>query len=262
MMSKSCAICGNKIGFMDQNIKLRDGYICESCYKQVGLAGKMGPSMAAISWGETHVVADVQAAINAGITISPKAKNQQAKAESQAVDNARLDKIKKQFDDAHVSDLFGTKKEVKALPNILADDEIVQYATSGLVDANTVLMVLTNVRILFIDKGLIYGIKSTEIPLDMVNAVNYKKGMILGEISITNGAQTTLVQNVDKQTAPYMVTKIKEARAKFMQPKQVAPAAAPEKSIADQLHELKSLVDDGILTDDEFNAKKKQILGI
>ena len=32
--------------------------------------------------------------------------------------------------------------------------------------------------------------------------------------------------------------------------------------VADKIRELKDLLDDGILTQDEFDAKKKQLLGI
>ena len=34
------------------------------------------------------------------------------------------------------------------------------------------------------------------------------------------------------------------------------------KSSADQLRELKNLLDEGVLTQEEFDAKKKQILGL
>jgi len=34
------------------------------------------------------------------------------------------------------------------------------------------------------------------------------------------------------------------------------------KSMADQLRDLKSLMDDGIITEEEFNAKKKELLGL
>ena len=32
--------------------------------------------------------------------------------------------------------------------------------------------------------------------------------------------------------------------------------------MADQLRDLKSLMDDGIITEEEFNAKKKELLGL
>ncbi|AVK98993.1 SHOCT domain-containing protein [Lysinibacillus sphaericus] len=44
-----------------------------------------------------------------------------------------------------------------------------------------------------------------------------------------------------------------------------APAAKEKKDmfdVADEIRELKDLLDDGILTQEEFDAKKKQLLGI
>lgn len=46
-----------------------------------------------------------------------------------------------------------------------------------------------------------------------------------------------------------------------VQPTASAPAAQPD-SIAAQLTELKGLVDSGVITQADFDAKKKQILGI
>lgn len=179
--------------------------------------------------------------------------------------NERLDDILRQMSEAGVSDTFGTKKEIRALPNILSNDEIVKFATSGLVDGNTVLCICTDKRVLFIDKGLIYGITSTEIPLDMINGVSYKKGLLLGSISITNGAKTSIIENVTKADTIKMADTIKLTSEQFKQSlrentSNVAPIQ-PDSSL-DDLPKLKKLLDDGTLTQEEFDAKKKQILGI
>lgn len=175
-----------------------------------------------------------------------------------------LDTVESQMEQAGVSDLFGTKKEVKALPEILNDDEHIVYATSGMVDSNTVLAVLTQKRVIFIDKGLIYGIKSTEVPLDMINGVSYSKGIILGKISITNGAVTTVIDNVDKSAAPIMTEKIKATAEQYKQSLRTPVSSSPKPVLdgPDQIRKYKSLADDGIITQEEFEAKKKQILGI
>ncbi|KAF0413717.1 hypothetical protein GBO77_07240 [Pediococcus acidilactici] len=175
-----------------------------------------------------------------------------------------LQEVKKQLSAANVSDTFGTKKEIKALPEILNDDEVIQYATSGFVDGNTVLIVLTQKRILFIDKGLLYGIKSTEIPLDMVNGVSYSKGLLLGKISITNGAITTLIEQVNKDTAPIMVSKIKDSAERYKASllSNSNTTAEPTLDGPDKIRKYKSLLDDGIITQEEFDMKKKQILGL
>lgn len=129
--------------------------------------------------------------------------------------NMDLETVQQQFKNANVSDTFGTRKEVKYLPEILSDDEIIQYATSGLVEGNTVLVVCTNERVLFVDKGMVYGVRSNEIPLDMVNGVSYSKGMLMGNIIVTNGAKDTLIKDVSKETAPLMVDAIKSSAKEY-----------------------------------------------
>ena len=71
--------------------------------------------------------------------------------------------------------IVGTKKEVKELPNIIGDDEIITYATSGWYDGHTWLVVSTSKRIIFLDKGMLFGVNQIEIPLGKVNAIKYKK---------------------------------------------------------------------------------------
>lgn len=137
-----------------------------------------------------------------------------------------LQTVKQQFKDANVSDTFGTKKEIKYLPEIMAEDEVIQYATSGIVEENTVLVVCTNERVLFIDKGMIYGVKSNEIPLDMVNSVSYSKGMMFGEISVVNGAITTKIEQVNKDTAPIMTEAIKKAAKKYKESLRSTPTGS------------------------------------
>lgn len=173
--------------------------------------------------------------------------------------NQRLAQIKEQFIKAGVSDLFGTKKEVKALPELLDEGEIVLYATSGFVDKGTVLVVITDKRLVFVNRGLIYGTDFKEISFDHVNAVSYSKGMVLAKISVTNGADTTLISQVAKDAAPKFVDVLKHAIADSHQQSQ--PVASSDNSVND-LRNLKMLLDEGIITQEDFDAKKKQILGI
>ena len=59
------------------------------------------------------------------------------------------------------------------------------------------------------------------------------------------------------------VAKSNASNQAAQQPDPAAPAAAPaESDMAAQLEELQNLKNQGILTDEEFQAKKKQILGI
>lgn len=58
---------------------------------------------------------------------------------------------------------------------ILKDNENIMYVTSGLYNNNTYLIVCTDLRLLFLDKGMIYGLKFHEFPFEKINSVSYKK---------------------------------------------------------------------------------------
>ncbi|BDR57442.1 PH domain-containing protein [Xylocopilactobacillus apis] len=243
-MSKLCAICNTEIGMMTNKVQINGMWVCESHLKQAGFKNAND----ALKNIDRFSFDELQRALLSNVNLKEAIEGDKS---------SRMDEIKAQFEAAQVSDLFGTKKEVKALPDILQSNEVVKYATSGVIAGGTVLMVLTDSRILFVDKGLVYGFKSTEIPLNMVNSVSYSTGMLLGKISITNGAITTSVDDVSKSSAPIMVDRIKTEMAKVHQQSHGA-----DKDLVSQLRELKSLVDEGILTEEEFSAKKKQMLNL
>jgi len=180
-----------------------------------------------------------------------------------------LNTIKEQLTAAGVFEEYGTKKEVKALPDIIQDDEQIKYAISGDILFNTVLAVLTQKRIVFVDKGLMYGIKTTEIPLDKITQVSYSKALMSGKLSIKNGDHDTTLEIMEKKYAPIMAEKIKEYSEAYKHALHghVENASAPISSVTeldgpDQIRKYKSLLDDEIITQQEFDAKKKQILGI
>ena len=79
-------------------------------------------------------------------------------------------------------DQFFTKKELNYLPEILSDGEQILAFTSGLMDGNTWLLTLTDRRIIFLDKGIIYGLSQAIIDLDKVNSISFKTGLFFAEI--------------------------------------------------------------------------------
>ncbi|WP_024748150.1 PH domain-containing protein [Levilactobacillus namurensis] len=241
-----CEVDGQPIHiFKTGSSQLNDGWICEPHAKQAGFKSALQLN----KYAKIATAAALKQALTDGINYKEKLDD---------IQNSASDRIKSQIKSAGIPSMTGMKKELAALPDIIDDKETITYAVNGGLKGNTVLMVCTNKRILFIDKGMVYGVKSTEIPLDSVNAVSYSSGMLLSKISVTNGATTTQIVSIPKNTAPIMVERIKEARDAYQK-----NMTSPEKSSSiTDLRELKALLDDGILTQEEFNAKKKQILGI
>ena len=94
-----------------------------------------------------------------------------------------------------------------------------------------------------------------------MNGVSYSKGIVLGKISVMNGVTAVVIENVVKNTVEIMSNAIKTCSDRY---KKTLHNVSPENtsSSADEIIKLKELLDAGILTEEEFSAKKKQILGI
>ncbi|CAK1231188.1 hypothetical protein LMG30237_ALEAABJJ_00374 [Fructobacillus tropaeoli] len=200
-----------------------------------------------------------------------KAKNDRLKYLRDDVSDepSKMDEIEEQFEAAGVTDLFGTKKEVRHLPEILRDDETVLYATSGFESGKTVLVVLTDQRLVFVNNNWTWGSDFKEFPFDHINSVSYSKKMMLANVAITNGANTTIIENVNKDTAPILVDRLRKAmdeyeikrQRKFMQPSQPVQQHSQTSNLG-QIKELKELLDMDAITQEEFDLKKKELLGI
>lgn len=174
----------------------------------------------------------------------------------------KMARIVQQLKDANFSDSYMTGREILKLPELIQQDETIKYATSGFYDTNTssVLIVVTNKRILFENKKLLFGSQNTEIPLEMVNDISYNSGMLMAKVSITSGTKDHKISQVSKKTVTQLVDTIRYETELAKHPKEQQSSQAP--SDIEQLKGLKDLLDSGILTQEEFETKKKQILGI
>lgn len=155
-------------------------------------------------------------------------------------------------------------KEIKELPNILWEDEKIEKIVQGLYEKKNGILVATNKRLIFIDKGLIYGLTVEDFPYDKISSIQYKTGLIFGELTIFASGNKADIQQVEKKQVKdfcdYVRARITEAKEHASyQPglKQNNPG-----DLADQIKKLANLKDQGLLTDEEFSAKKKQLLGI
>ena len=174
------------------------------------------------------------------------------------------EEIQKRLKELGQIDMFGTKKEVKELPNIMYDGETLEYLMSGFMNGNTWLIVCTNKRILFLDKGLIFGCKQLEIPLDKVNSVETSKGLLLGSIKIWDGASAMKIDNVQKFALQPFVTAVNNAREALKNNNQQIKVEKNNDTndYIKELEKLAELKEKGIITEEEFLSKKKQLLGL
>lgn len=174
-----------------------------------------------------------------------------------------VEEIKDEIDKLECKDEFGTRKEIAELPNILMKDETIKAMTSGITDGNTWLIVCTDRRVLMVDKGMIYGVKLIDIPLDRINSISHSKGMVLGTISITDGATTRKIENIKNTTVTFFADTVNREVEKYKQSQKVPVSQVINSaSTADELLKFKELLDMGVLTPEEFDVKKKELLGL
>lgn len=170
-------------------------------------------------------------------------------------------------------DSFGTKKEIKYLPEVIMPGETILGLCSGLMDGTTWLCVVTERRMLMLDKGFITGLKHLEIPVSKILSVSFKTGFVFGELLIDSGGQIKIMKQVVKEDAAKMSGILSELLyKKDSQP--APPASAPPVSatpaasaapaatvdVITQLERLAALKEKGILTDEEFAAEKARLL--
>jgi len=102
------------------------------------------------------------------------------------------------------------------------------------------------------------------IPLESISSINISSKLANSTIEIVSTRNKAIIDNVPMHVAVEIKNAIENFKA--IQKETSSTAAAPKEkvmyNVADEIRELKDLLDDGILTQEEFDAKKKQLLGI
>ncbi len=156
---------------------------------------------------------------------------------------------------------FGGGREIKRLTEHLWEGETVERMTTGAYGKGTGLVVLTDRRLLFVQDGMMSK-TSEDFPLDKVSSVQWSSGIAMGTVSIFASGNKAEIKNVQKDDGKEMTDLI---RHRLAQPKGSAPAppaAAGDGSagILATLRQLGELRDAGVVTPEEFEAKKAELL--
>ncbi len=109
---------------------------------------------------------------------------------------------------------LGVGKELKHLHEVINKGENILGHTRGFYNGNTWLICITDRRIIFLDKGMIYGMKQAEIPLKNVSTVVYETGMLGGNLTITAGGSDKKIGKMRKQDVKDICNLISEAAEK------------------------------------------------
>lgn len=173
------------------------------------------------------------------------------------------------------------KFNLRGIERVLEGEEIID-AISGLVDRTmagvkqkeeTGALVLAPTRvILYHNKMFLKGHSSIDFPLTRISSVELNSGMIQADVKIQSGSDLLIIKKATKKDAERFTKNLKSMISNVNNPNiniQNSPTSqthlAPQTSnvdIADQIKKLADLKAQGFLTEEEFTAQKKKLLGL
>ncbi|MBN6050044.1 PH domain-containing protein [Lactobacillus helveticus] len=166
------------------------------------------------------------------------------------------ERLKKQLIDAGVFDIWFNDEDLAPLIAAVKDEEIIQYAAIGINEHSENVMLVCSNRNLIILKKMHSDEQVEVIDLKRVKSVILKNQLMYGELSLIVGNQSLDINSINKVPAEILADNIK---------KWSKIAQGEDDDFDQQLEQVKKLkesLDQGILTEEEFQAKKKQILKI
>ena len=157
---------------------------------------------------------------------------------------------------------FLTRGEIRELPAILWEDEIPLMLTEGLYHKGRGLLVATDRRLVFIDKGMFGSLKVEDFGYDRITSVESQTGLFSGTIVIYasgNSEEISSVSNVDVTAMSGFL------RNRIYNPKAATSSSnssAGTVSAAEELAKFSALLNQGVITQEEFDAQKSRLLGL
>lgn len=186
-------------------------------------------------------------------------------SKEEKVERKQKEKLDKQLD---------TEKNIKnskpALKNIEGarehlenNEEIIDYLF-GMYDSKILgedtkrngVLVATNKRVIFYGKKML-GYELETIDYQKISSVDYSKGLVYGKLKIYTSGNDIEFETTMEHNARKFMQLIKE---EAVSPQKDSTTNTPQKNSIEELKEYKELLDLEIITQEEFDAKKKELL--
>ena len=162
---------------------------------------------------------------------------------------------------------FGSKREIKELPKILWEDELPEQIVTGYYNDKSGLLVATDRRMIFLDKGFLGQLKVEDFWYDNISSMESTRGIVWGSITVYSSGNKAVIDKVPKKEIDDFVTAQRNKLATRSRPRTtpVSPTAPVRPSSSshsplDNLAKLNELYQQGVLTDEEYAKSKERIL--
>lgn len=116
---------------------------------------------------------------------------------------------------------------------------------------------LTDKRILCICKGFGLGTQTTDFPYSKISSIDFKSTLLKSKITIHVSGNSSEYKVYDQELAEQIV---KFVREKLVESDQKPDKPVESEDIFAQIEKLSQLKERGILSEEEFNSKKAELL--
>jgi hypothetical protein len=166
---------------------------------------------------------------------------------------------------------LGAGREMKRLTNHLWESESVHLMAAGRYGGGTGLVVLTDRRLLFVMDGMTRQ-TIEDFPLDKVSSVQWSSGMVMGSLTIFASGNKADIDQMNKKDGKQIADAVRARLARstpaarpsapplHQAPLQPAAPTANTPDVYEQLRKLGELRDLGVVTPEEFEQKKRDLL--
>ena len=149
--------------------------------------------------------------------------------------------------------------ERKMLYSLLESDEHLECLCGGVFKTNYGVVVATDRRVIFLDKGIV-STEVAELTYKSIESISYSGGMMWGSLKFgLVGATTLPIENVKPKEQAKVFADTVRKHLNAGQPV-AAPTVVQTASAMDELEKAAALYERGLLTPEEFAAKKAQLL--
>lgn len=162
-------------------------------------------------------------------------------------------------------------RRLKGAERVLGGEDVLD-AISGTVDGKSVgskdkklsgVLILTPTRLIFYQHGLMFGHVTEDYLLSRISTINLDSGLMGGTIKVVASGNDLIMKcGLTDQNPAEFVKNVKMQMAGGGQKPEPKNNGDQVVDVADQIQKLAALKEQGILTEEEFDAKKKQLLGV
>ncbi|MCI1831551.1 MAG: PH domain-containing protein [Bifidobacterium sp.] len=148
---------------------------------------------------------------------------------------------------------LSNKGALKQLQNALSPSESVKAVISGQNDGKAVVIAVTDQRLLF-TFSLLGTHEVKDVPLSRITSINTGRNLMFGKLTVNSGGDITVFDHMNWKHAEEFATILRDTKNNSLEDAS-RPTQQTTTDVADRLLKLKQLLNAGVLTKDEYDAK-------